>query len=322
MTTLHVTNGESAAATLRVPGLGGDVLSWDDVLHEGPVPALPPDRLRELRAWFLADCGWASRSEILADLERRDRTLERALAEGRHVVLWFEHDLYDQLQLLQILALVDGASATVELIGADVFLGTLTPEELESLWLPRRPVSAAAVELARLGWEAVRAPEPTAIEAFLARDTSALPFLAAALRRFLEELPDVESGLQRSERQLLEPLVEGPRTPFELFHASQAREEAPFEGDAWAWRRIGDLGAGERPLVARADCGILPIPPPRGDADAFASTPLVITDAGREVLAGVADWIDLLGIDRWLGGTHLQPGLLWRWDRRNGCVVA
>src|SRR5262249_33887726 len=38
---LHVTNGESAGNTLRQTALGGAVLSWQDALHEGPVPALP-----------------------------------------------------------------------------------------------------------------------------------------------------------------------------------------------------------------------------------------------------------------------------------------
>ena len=35
---LHVTNGESAGNTLRQTGLGGAVLPWQDVLHDGPVP--------------------------------------------------------------------------------------------------------------------------------------------------------------------------------------------------------------------------------------------------------------------------------------------
>ena len=38
---LHVTNGESAGNTLRQTALGGAVLPWQDVLHEGPVPLGP-----------------------------------------------------------------------------------------------------------------------------------------------------------------------------------------------------------------------------------------------------------------------------------------
>ena len=42
-----------------------------------------------------------------------------------------------------------------------------------------------------------------------------------------------------------------------------------------------------------------------------------ITDAGRAVLEGRADWNELDGIDRWLGGVHLQgKEAAWRWDEQ------
>ena len=60
------------------------------------------------------------------------------------------------------------------------------------------------------------------------------------------------------------------------------------------------------------------------------ATPLVtltdgsasITDAGRSVLAGEADRGELFGIDRWVGGTHLVPGAVWRWDVDASKLVA
>src|SRR5439155_12083557 len=97
---LHVTNGESAGNTLRQTALGGAVLPWQDVLHDGPVPAAPRAELLHIRAGFLSDCGWGSRRAILSSLERRDQQFIEALRRGSQVVLWFEHDLYDQLQLL------------------------------------------------------------------------------------------------------------------------------------------------------------------------------------------------------------------------------
>jgi hypothetical protein len=326
--TLHVTNGGIVVGTLAETGLGGEALSWDDTLQEGPVPRLPPEALREERARFLSACGWGDEQAIGDSLERRDGRLADALAGGR-VVLWFEHDLYDQLQLLQILVRIAEAGADrVELIAVGSFpgrpdfhgLGELSPDELATLWSQRRPVTAAELELARAGWDAFRAAEPTAIESLLGGDTSALPFLAAAFRRLLEELPDSRDGLARSERQLLEALAEGPRTPAELFVAGQKREQAPSEGDTWVWRRLSLLGVGERPLVAAADGGALPTPPPLGEAS-FATAPLTLTDAGRAVLAGAADRVELLGIDRWLGGTHLRAGHVPRWDAAAARVV-
>ena len=87
------------------------MLPWQDVLHEGPVPALPRQELLRTRARFLADCGWGRQQALLSSLERRDRQLLEALGDGLQVVLWFEHDLYDQLQLLDVLALAHTAEA-------------------------------------------------------------------------------------------------------------------------------------------------------------------------------------------------------------------
>ena len=40
-----------------------------------------------------------------------------------------------------------------------------------------------------------------------------------------------------------------------------------------------------------------------------------ITEAGRNVIDGLADHVELNGIDRWLGGVHLKGDYAaWRWD--------
>jgi DNA-binding transcriptional MerR regulator len=302
---LHVTNGESAGNTLRQTSLGGAVLSWQDVLHEGPVPAVPAHELRRARARYLSECGWGSERSLLDAFERRDRLYRHALEARTQVVLWFEHDLYDQLQLLQVLA---EAREDVELIQAPDHLGPLGPEELEALWPGREPVTAEMLALAREAWDAFCASEPTAVAELLMRDTSVLPFLGPAFVRLLEELPDAESGLSRTERQLLEPLIDGPRRSAALFVASQEREEAPFAGDAWVWKRLAEL----QPLVEE-----LPPPPPLGDAHAFLATSVALTDLGRDVLEGTVDRLDVAPVARWLGGTRLGPGERdWRWDGR------
>ncbi len=250
------------------------MLAWQDVLYAGPLPLVDPARQRELRAAFLSGCGFGDEGAILAQLEARDRRFLQALADGTHVVLWFEHDLYDQLQLLQALALA-GEGSSLELIAVGTFpghpdfrgLGELSAEELETLWPQRRPVGPDVLALASAGWDAVRSPDPDAVEAFLQRDTSALPFLRAALLRLLEERPDA-NGLSRSDRQLLQPLLDGPRTRVELFLAAQEAEEAPFEGDVWAFRRLDRLAASRPPLIRQA-----------GER-------YELTDDGRAVLAG------------------------------------
>jgi redox-sensitive transcriptional activator SoxR len=319
---LHVTNGDSAGNTLRQSAIGGAVLPWQDTLHEGPVPALPRTELLRTRAAFLADCGWGSRQALLSTLERRDRQLLEAWRGDVRVVLWFEHDLYDQLQLLDVLTLGHAENTAPELIVVGSFpgkpsfagLGELSAGELETLWPSRRPAEPAALEAAAAAWSAFQAPEPTALAEWATRDTAQLPFLAAALRRLLEELPTSADGLSGTERRALQVVAAAAHTPPAAFVAAQRLEEAPFLGDTWFYRALSALGQGETRLVETDDGAALPPPPPLGDGRQFARLRLRLTASGERVLLGDADRVELLGIDRWIGGTHITPGNTWRWD--------
>jgi hypothetical protein len=319
---LHVTNGESAGDTLRQTSIGGAVLSWQDVLHEGPVQAVSRKELLRARAGFLSDCGWGSRRAVLSSLERRDRQFTDAMRVGLQVVLWFEHDLYDQLQLLDALALAQQVGGSPEVIVIGAFtgrpsfagLGELAAEELETLWPTRRTTTPEALDAAAAAWDALRAPEPTALAEQAEHGSSQLPFLAPALRRLLEELPAPADGLSGTERRALQAIAAGARTPQAAFVAAQRLEDAPFLGDAWFYRALAALGRGRVRLVGTQDGEPLPAPPPLGDGHAFARLSLRLTAEGEQVLRGESDRVDLLGVDRWIGGTHVTPEKAWRWD--------
>ena len=319
---LHVTNGESAGNTLRQTTLGGAVLSWQDALHEGPVPAVARAELLRIRADFLAGCGWGGTQAITSSLERRDRTLIGALRDRRQVVLWFEHDLYDQLQLLDILALASAAGGTPELIVVGSFpgkpsfrgLGELTAAQLETLWPARVAATPGVLAAAAAAWDTFRQPGPSALAALAAAGIPELPFLGAALRRLLEELPAPEDGLSGTERRALQAIAAGSATPPAAFRAAQDLEAAPFLGDAWFYRTLTSLGRGPARLIETRDGGQLPAAPPLSDARAFTAMSLRLTPAGERVLQHKADRVRLLGIDRWIGGSHITPGTAWRWD--------
>jgi redox-sensitive transcriptional activator SoxR len=326
---LHVTNGESAGNTLRRTALGGAVLSWQDALHEGPVPALPRRELLSTRARFLAACGLGDERALRSSLERRDRQLLDALRDDVQVVLWFEHDLYDQLQLLDVLALASAAATAPELIVIGSFpgrpsfagLGELTAGELETLWPSRRRAAPAALEAAAGAFAAFQAPEPTGLSAWATRDGGELPFLAAALWRLLEELPAPADGLSGTERRALEAVAAGAGTPAAAFVAAQRLEEAPFLGDTWFYRALSALGQGAARLLETDDGTPLPPPPPLGDGRHFARLRLRLTATGERTLHGEADRVELLGIDRFVGGTHVTPGNAWRFDAAQRALV-
>jgi MerR-like DNA binding protein/uncharacterized protein DUF1835 len=326
---LHITNGDSAGNTLRQTAIGGAVLPWQDTLHEGPVPALPRLELLRTRARFLADCGWGRQRELRSSLERRDRQLLDALRDDLQVVLWFEHDLYDQLQLLDVLALAHTAQAAPELIVIGAFpgkpsfagLGELTASELETLWPSRRRAEPAALQTAATAWAAVQAPEPTALAEWATRETTHLPFLDPALQRLLEELPAPTDGLSGTERRALEVIASGAPTPPAAFIATQRLEDAPFLGDTWFYRTLSALGQDTNRLLETDDGTPLPPPPPLSDSQRFARLQLRLTATGERTLRGEADRVELLGIDRWIGGTHITPDSTWRWHPTNRELV-
>jgi hypothetical protein len=111
----------------------------------------------------------------------------------------------------------------------------------------------------------------------------------------------------------------------DAFLAAQDLEPAPFLGDTWFYRALAALAAGRSGqdpghgaaparLVETQAGEPLPPPPPLSEPRAFARLALRLTDLGQRVLDGREDRVALLGLDRWVGGTHLTPAAAWRWD--------
>jgi hypothetical protein len=99
-----------------------------------------------------------------------------------------------------------------------------------------------------------------------------------------------------------------------MFIAAQRLEEAPFLGDTSFYRALSALGQGTARLLETEDGAALPPPPPLSDGRHFARMRLRLTAKGEATLRGEADRVELLGVDRWIGGTHITPDNTWRWD--------
>jgi RNA polymerase sigma factor (sigma-70 family) len=323
---LHVLNGDSVRMTLEQSQVPGTFAVYAEVLHEGPVPREIGTRAwRETRARFISSAGYGSYADAKSIGEEWERRLE-AYADYDEVVLWFEHDLFDQLLLIRHLdwfSRRDAGTTTLSLIcigefpGFEPFhgLGQLDADQLTSLLGTRQPVVAGQLALGRRAWAAFTADDPRDLDRLVREgDTRALPFLAGALQRLLDDYPAVENGLPRTERQILELLADGPKAPARLFVAVQKREERVFMGDTTFWARVLGLSRGPVPLVTVREDGPGEYALPRGSVE--------ITEAGREVLAGRSDWISLDGYDRWLGGVHLTAALGGdvRWRVNGGTI--
>jgi hypothetical protein len=256
---LHVRCGDDIIGTLRAAGLPGEFLVWADPVCQGPIPAtVRGDAWYALRADFIARAYGADPAEAAGRLRAADAALA---ARDRHeeIVLWFEHDLFDQAILVQLLArLAEQRAHQLSLVTLDshpstsrfIGLGQLDSADLAELFARRFVVTAEMLAAGSAAWAALGAPTPEPAAELARAPGGALPFLPAALTRHLRELPSVEQGLGRTEQLVLEAAAAGAGSAGEVFQAVQEREPAPWLGDSMLYaggsQRDGAMGRGSR----------------------------------------------------------------------------
>jgi len=327
---LHVSNGTSVTMTLGAAGVPGRYSIWADPLHDGPVPdGLTDAELLDVRRQHLSTPGPHTPGTVdpSRDSVNDMREWRRVIADHAaydELVLWFEHDLFDQLNLIQLLTFVRQqvpAAKPVSLICIGSFpgrpdfrgLGELQPVELAPLLETRAAVTDTQYALAARAWHSFRQATPEGLDALRGEDTSALPHLAPAITRFLQEYPWTRDGLSRTERHLL--------------------ELAGDEGIV-LWKAFPKMGEGDR-FYTLTDLSLLDM------VDALSTTAPVLltvevpadstrpfrrtvrtTPFGRSVLAGHADRVAACGLDRWFGSVHVVGRRqVWRWHDERRCMV-
>jgi hypothetical protein len=257
---LHVANGHCTTRLIEAAGLAGRTSIWADVLYDGPVPNVSDEQLVRVRAEFIADG-----LDVTADAVEADLKQWRGIVDNdQHydeLVLWFEHDLFDQLNLIQLLTRIGRdrpIRKPVSLVSIDRHpghphfkgLGELSPSDIANLFHARSPVTPEQFAVAAVAWDAFRSGSRARVESLLAGDTSALPFLAPALRRYLDEAATEPGGLTRSERRLLEQLQRGPVDIQAAFTGMHENETAYYITDLSFWEMVKGLASRSPALIS------------------------------------------------------------------------
>ena len=318
---LHITNGD--CTNVGGTGLARRIMVWRDVLHEGPVPAVGPAQLCQVRAEFLAEAA-GGEEYALRFFTERDAAVE-ANRDGEYV-LWFEADLYDQLQIAEILARLAELAVPAERItlicigeypGIARFggLGELSAEQLRELPATKAcaTLTPAALDLATRAWAAFRAPVPDGLAAIAATRSGELRFIGEAFERLSREYPSTRDGLSLTERRALAAAADTPdATAGDVFMRASAREARPYLGDTWCFAAMDRLARAAHPLLEAHPA----------DAPVERATRVRITPTGARVLAGEADHVTLNGVDRWIGGVRLTGhDIPWRWDEGREVLI-
>jgi len=328
--TLHVRCGSDIEGALREAGLRGDFYEHSYPYLIGPVregPGALEQRAEFIVASYDSDERPLVYADVLAALELGERQLHDSAGYDR-VVIWSEHDCYDQLVEIRLLGhyATNPRPPELELINLGEFpgatrfigLGQLPPEALRLLWRTRTRVEARHLQLGLDAWRALASPDPRTLAAIARSGTPALPLLGPALRRHLAELPATGNGLSFTQQLALGLIAREPSTLSGVFVELNSRlDPLPGQGDLQVRDRVLAMEQAREPLIERS---------PGTDRSGSSRPPwtdrLTITAAGRAVLDGAVDYMSLAPPSRWVGGVEVggnNPD--WRWDPRLQKVI-
>ncbi|MCC8938408.1 hypothetical protein H8A99_18490 [Bradyrhizobium sp. Arg68] len=241
--------------------------------------------------------------------------------------LWVDPDPNSQLQLIWLLDFLrshPNVTSRLAILQADCVIGGQQPGGLAAQQLRLIPVGRDHLDIAGAAWAAWRAPTPEAWFGLLQQALAGLPRLRDSVIALLEELPSRNCGLGATEMRMLELISAGHLHPYDLFPG----HEKPNERRTFGYWEVGALLDGlarcSMPAVSGLDEG--PFDLAMHDAEdrhrRYSRSRLALTELGKAIVAGAADFSRHNPIDRWWGGTELTSDRLWRWDAKKQTLLA
>jgi hypothetical protein len=291
---------------------GSDILCWREALYTGPVPGgLTLRRLSQVRSKF-----W-TRGKRTSGFDNRDAHLRR-YRQYDEVVLWFGSGCaLCHFSLAQVLSWFDEQKTRPRALSwVSRHGGVLTPEQMQEAYADRRSVGRIQLKEASHMWRAFRSSSPTALERQMRRRHPSLTGGLKAIERMLQEYPGRRGGLSRLERKLLSEIRREHEVPAAVAVGSVLKTETV--GDSLLFDMLRGFVTAPHPLLRYAA-------PFSGNVKSyrFNGAKLALTDTGQRVLAGRDDHVALNGIDRWIGGVHLQGRRVpWRWDEQIRKIIS
>ena len=207
---LHITNGNSLTDYLRELDFKDDILTWQEMLCEGPtIPAIDSEEFFELRSQFLKEHYdiEVDNDELKAELSKLDNA-EKYSA----IYLWFEYDLFCHINLLGVLNLLHQkeidkplyliCSGRVEGEKNLKGLAELSPEQLMDHYDKRVLLTEEDKKLAIALWRTYCGKDHNILKPYIIT-VSSFKYMSNCLKAHLKRFPHQKSGLSVLEDNIL-----------------------------------------------------------------------------------------------------------------------
>lgn len=302
MSYVHVLNGDAILTLFQQSGVPGEVVVCREMMCEGKVkytkdlPEFFESRAKHLEFHYGID-KQTYYTNVVQELEK----LDVSGSATDEIVLWFEYDLFCQINMLFILHYLSSRLATLPPISLVDLHHHPDAADLPGIFEQRVRLQPDDLLWAADVWDAWCLSTPQVLETISKLSAGNLKHLPAAINAHLKRFPDVNTGLSTIENYFLLRLVLGSYRWYDLYMLFWDELEiygfTNFQLDILIHRMV--------------NAGVLE------EQDQM----LKITSLGREILEEEENYLDYVSLEhRWLGGVRLAD-TPWRWDPAIGALV-
>lgn len=224
---LHITNGDSFTSKLQSLQLQGDIITWREMLCEGKtLCTVGSESFWKTRFEFLSKNYKISKSWFVEKTLKEYRSLCNHKQQDQ-IVLWFEYDLFCQINMLAVLSWLKThrRHAEISLVcsgkedDSDKYYGLseLSDAKLIDLYENRTILTQDDIEYADYVWQLYCSDNPIRLENLINNDDFQFEYLSDALKTHLKRFPTIKNGLNELENHILDLAVtQKPKSKKEL----------------------------------------------------------------------------------------------------------
>ena len=214
---LHITNGNSLTDYLRELDFKDDILTWQEMLCEGPtIPAINSDEFFDLRTQFLKE---HYAIEVNADELHKELSKLDHIEKYTEINLWFEYDLFCHINLLGVINLLHQkeinkplyliCSGRVEGEKQLKALDELSTEQLHYHYKNKVLLTKEDKELAITLWRTYCGTDHNILKPYIVTNSN-FRYMSNCLKAHLKRFPHQKSGLNVLEDNILRLLRDHP----------------------------------------------------------------------------------------------------------------
>ncbi|MFT6873256.1 MAG: hypothetical protein ACJAVN_002275 [Roseivirga sp.] len=238
--TLHILNGDSTLNRFKASGIEGETFVWREVLSDGPVPIeFGSDAFWSVRDSFMTPEFNLESGQYLKDIIPF-KALEERLAQYQEIVLWFEYDLFCQINMIALIQWIgkQNLDSTISLVcvgkiddSDQLFgLGEIEAMRYTELLESRLKLGAREFDFCSDVYEGYCSTDPNDLYNYILMSFSGFPYLPDALEAHLKRFPNKETGLTEIEKKLVSLIQAGETDKMQLI------------GKMLSWQRYHGFG--------------------------------------------------------------------------------